>query len=139
MRPGGCAAVGSAAALCWHPRTPAAEATREREGCWGLLVGSVPPTLPERQGRRQPCKSTALNFLAEGEGTQVPGHPGAGRVPGKGFVSPRPGTHQEAPRQGAEPLEGVLGGVGAQPGLDGDLWGWGPRPVSRQGLVAPPG
>lgn len=31
------------------------------------------------------------------------------------------GTHQEAPRQGAEPLEGVLRGVSAQPSLDGDL------------------
>ena len=45
-----------------------------------------------------------------------------------GFVSPRlsrPGTHQEAPGQGAEPLEGVLGGIGAQPSLDGDLRGAG--------------
>lgn len=34
-------------------------------------------------------------------------------------------THQEAPGQGAEPLKGVLRGVGAQPSLDGDLWGAG--------------
>lgn len=36
-----------------------------------------------------------------------------------------PGTHQEASRQGAEPLKGVLRGVGAQPSLDGDLQGAG--------------
>lgn len=50
----------------------------------------------------------------------------------------RLGTHQESPRQGAEPLEGVLGGVGAQPSLDGDLQGGGRdcATLSQWGTVA---
>lgn len=37
-----------------------------------------------------------------------------------------PGSpHHEASGQSAEPLKGVRGGVGAQPGFDGDLWGIG--------------
>lgn len=55
-------------------------------------------------------------------------HPTPPRCHEMDFVSPRlswMGTHQEAPRQGTEPLEGVLGGVGAQPSFDGDLWGAG--------------
>lgn len=120
-----------------HRAGPRVFQLQERNpGSGGCLEGAVLPPGQTLAGSSR-CSSAGVPrtrrghlplCTAGGPGccpTAVGWHSG---TPDLTCVSPRllqPGTHQEATGQGAEPLKGVLRGVGAQPSLDGDLRGAG--------------